>query len=417
MKKAVKFLSIALCAAFGIGGAAAMSACGGGGGGDSCTLVVWLPKADMAFGEVVAEAFQEAHPEKEYTILFGEQAESDAGTRVLNDTENAADVFAFPSDQLMKLVNGGALNPVLGDRLTTLKSEQSEAAVAAATLNVGGEDKTYAYPFTDNTYFLYYNRSKFSEDDLKSIDGILARCSTSEKFAYPLNDGFYSSAFFFGADLGYTVERDEAFAEVEVTTTFGNDTGKAVATAMNTLAHKEKVKGNSTDSSITAGFENGSIIAGVSGIWNKESIKKSLGENFGAAPLPTYTLNGQQKQLVAFAGYKLYGVSQYSQVKADAHEFAKFISSYEMQVKHFEMCGYNPTNKQAAALDKVKTDECVAAIQQVLLNSKSMNDAPTTLWSPMESLGNAMVGTSTTFNVEEQIKALVEAMEVHKKIS
>lgn len=416
MRKAIKMLSIALCAAFGIGASVAMAACdNGGGSGGEVTLVVWLPKADMKFGEEVAEAFQAVHPEKEYTILFGEQAESDAGTRVLNDTENAADVFAFPSDQLMKLVNGGALNPVLEDRLTALKAEQSEAAVAAATVKVQGEDKTYAYPFTDNTYFLYYNRSKFSENDLKSIDGILAQCSASEKFAYPLNDGWYSSAFFFGAGLGYTVERDEAFAEVEVTTDFGNDTGKAVATAMYNLASNPKVKGNSNDSSICMGFENGSIIAGVSGIWNKTSIMESLGENFGAAPLPTYTLNGSQKQLIAFAGYKLYGVSQYSQVKADAHEFAKFMSSYEMQVKHFEMCGYNPTNKQAAGLDKVKNDPCVSAIQKVLLNSKSMNDAPTTLWSPMEALGNAMVGTSTTFNVEQQIKALVEAVEVHKK--
>lgn len=417
MKSKIRTISIMLCLALCLSVVAfGMTACNDGTKkqGGSVNLIVWLAKEDQAFGNEVAEAFQEAYPDKEYNIMFGIQAESDAGTRVLQDTTNAPDVFAFASDHLMKLVNGGALNSVLGDRLETLKSEQTEAAVDSATIKVEGEDKTFAYPFTDNTIFLYYNKSKFSESDLTSVESILAKCTSSQRFAYPLADGFYSSAFFFGAGLGYTVERDDAFAETSVTTDFGNDTGKAVATYMYNLAKNSKVKGDSNDSKIVAGFQDGSVIAGVSGIWNKNAIEEALGENFGVAALPTFKLNGEDKYLTPFAGYKLLGVSQYSENKADAHLFAQFFTSYAMQVKHFEARGYNPTNKQAMALDNIKSDACVAAIQKVLEHSKSTKDVPSSLWSPLESFGNAMVGSSAAFDLDEQLKALVDAIEVKK---
>ena len=94
-----------------------IAACNDDNKGDAILLNVWLPQEDQAFGEEVAEAFKAAHPDKKYTIIFGTQSESDAGTKLLQDVTNAPDCFAFASDQILKLINGGALNRIGGERL------------------------------------------------------------------------------------------------------------------------------------------------------------------------------------------------------------------------------------------------------------------------------------------------------------
>ncbi len=410
-KNFVKLLPLGLCAVMAL---ATCAACGDSDTpttttGDKVTLVVWLPKEDQEFGREVAQAFKTAHPEKQYTFQFGEQAESDASSALLNDVTNAPDCFAFASDQLYPLINGGALNPILGERLTTLKADNTPESVDAATALVGGEEITYAYPITDNTTFLFYNKSKFQESDLATLEGILAKCSKTERFAFPLGDAFYSSSFFFGAGLDYEVERDEAFGETKVTTDIGGETGNAVGQLMANLAKNEKFYGESNDSKIVAGFHDGSVIAGVSGIWNKTAIQRELGENFAAAPLPTFNLNGEPTPMKPFAGYKLFGVCHYSNNKADAHLFAQFFTNYENQIKHFQARGYNPTNKQAMTSDAVKDDVCVKAIQGTLKNAHTMKGVPTTWWTPVGSFGSAMLQSG--FDLKAQLSALVAAIQ------
>ena len=416
MKKAGKIICLALGCGLAL---SALAACGdnrrnsdsGTEKKETITLVVWLPKEDQDFGKAVAEAYKAANPDKKYNFQFGEQSESDAGTRVLQDVTNAPDVFAFASDHLTKLVNGGALNRIGGATLERVKAANTADSVDSATITVNGEEQTYAMPFTDNTFFLYYNKSKLNETDVTSIDGILSKCDAKHQFGYPMNDGWYSSAFYFGKGLGYEVEYDEAFGETKITTDFGSATGESVTNAMWQLVMNEKVKADSDDNKAVAGFQDGSIIAAVSGIWNKNALQETLGENFGVAKLPTYTLNNEQVQLVAFAGYKLFGVCNYSPNKAEAIAFAEFFTNKENQIKHFEERGYSPTNKEAATVDKIKNDPCVKAIQGVLENSKTQKNVPTTLWTPLQALGNDMITKKGSFNLKEQLAAMVTSIQ------
>lgn len=378
---------------------------------ETVTLVVWLPKEDQEFGKAVAEEYKAAHPDKKYNFQFGEQSESDAGTRVLQDVTNAPDVFAFASDHITKLVNGGVLNRIGGPTLERIKAANTAESMDAATVTVNGEEQTYAMPFTDNTFFLYYNKSKLNETDVASIDGILAKCDAKHQFGYPMNDGWYSSAFYFGKNLGYEVEYDEAFGETKITTDFGNETGAAVTNAMWQLVMNEKVKADSDDSKAVAGFQDGSLIAAVSGIWNKNAIQEALGENFGVAKLPTYTLESEQVQLTAFAGYKLFGVCNYSPNKAEAIAFAEFFTNKENQLKHFDARGYHPTNKEAATEEKIVNDPCVQAIQGTLEHCKLQKNVPTTLWTPLQSLGNDMITKKASFDLPKQLAAMVTSIQ------
>jgi arabinogalactan oligomer/maltooligosaccharide transport system substrate-binding protein len=228
-----------------------------------------------------------------------------------------------------------------------------------------------------------------------------------------MKDGWYNTAFYFGKGLGYTVKYDAGLAETEITCNFDNATGEKVTQAMWNLVKDSRVKADADDSKITAGFNDGSIIAAVSGIWNKTAIERYLGDNFAAAKLPTYTLDGEQVQLVSFAGYKAMGVNNYSKNKTDAMEFAEFYTNRENQVKHFKARGFVPTDETARADESVQADICAKAITEQLKYSKTQKEVPSTLWVPLEGLGSAMIAGAQngSFDLKAQLKACVDAIE------
>ena len=73
------------------------------------TLTVWGSQEDQAMLKEMCQAFAAANPDKEYKFLFGVQGEGDAADKVLNDVTSGPDVFSFASDQINKLIAGGAL--------------------------------------------------------------------------------------------------------------------------------------------------------------------------------------------------------------------------------------------------------------------------------------------------------------------
>ena len=381
-------------------------------------LTIWVSESDKAFATSVADAFKAKNPDKNYNIVIDVQGENDVATRVLNDVENAADVYSCSNDQLSKLINGDALTRIAGDRLSRISQANFEGAMEAATVTVKGEDGVYGMPYTDNTFFLYYNKSVLTETDVQSFDGILKKCTANKQFAFPMADGWYTTSFYFGKELGYEVTYDDNLAEKTISCDFDNEMGTAVTAAMWNYVKTAGFKADANDSKITAGFNDGSIIAAVSGIWNKTTIESYLGENFAAAKLPTYTLNKgavneEQVQLKAFAGYKLMGVNNYSKNKTDALDFAEFYTNKENQIKHFEARGFVPTDKEARLDERVQKDVCAKAITEQLSYSKTQKGVPSTLWIPMEGLGSAMITgkQSGNFDIAAQLKACVDAIE------
>lgn len=60
----------------------------------------------------------------------------------------------------------------------------------AATVTYDGD--IYAVPYTSNTWFMYYDKRVFSEDDVKSLDTML----TKGKVSFPFDNGWYLNAFY-----------------------------------------------------------------------------------------------------------------------------------------------------------------------------------------------------------------------------
>ena len=128
-----------------------------------------LDDAQGAWLKTECEAFNEEHPEWNITFDYVTCSESDAKDTVLQDPASAADVFMYANDQIADMVDAGALTKLGGDAAEYVKSSNSEAMAATVTYN----GDIYGVPYTSNTWFMYYDKRVFSEDDVKSLDTMI----------------------------------------------------------------------------------------------------------------------------------------------------------------------------------------------------------------------------------------------------
>ena len=144
---------------------------------EKVTLKVWADQGELTLIEKLCNEFAAAHPEKEYTFEYGAVGAVDGKTRYLEDPAAAADVFLFADDQLVDLVKADALYEV------TRNTDAIIAANTPGSIHAASYEGTlYGYPMTsDNGYFLYYDKSVFTDEDLATLDGILAVANAAGK--------------------------------------------------------------------------------------------------------------------------------------------------------------------------------------------------------------------------------------------
>ena len=155
------------------------------------------------------------------------------------------------------------------------------------------------------------------------------------------------------------------------------------------------------------GVRQGSVIAGVSGVWNSKEMQETWGQNYGAVKMPTYTCAGQQVQMASFVGYKMIGVNAYSAHVDWALKFADWITNEQNQVLRFEMRNQGPSNKNAAASDEVSK---VPAIQAVIAQSEYgvLQRVGNNYWIPCKEFGeNLAAGNPSGKEPQDLIDALV----------
>ena len=383
----------------------ALVACGGGDNNDNnnegnqqkekITLTVWGSQEDQEMLKTMCAAYAAANPDKEYKFLFGVQSESDAADKVLNDVTSGPDVFSFASDQINKLIAGGALARIGGQAEIDVKANNSATSVESASVTINGETQLYAYPCTeDNTLFLYYDKSVLGENDIDNLGELLdAAEAAGKKVHFKLNDdGWYLSSFFFAYDdLAYNVTYDEALKETAVSINYNNANGLKVMKSLVQYVNHPALVIQTDDSKLIAGFTPDAegkveVAAGVSGVWNAKSIKAQLGDNMGVAKLPAVEIGGEEKQLTTYMGCKLMGVNGYSQNKGEAHKLAQWLTNEQNQLLRFETRGFAPSNIKAAANQAVQNDAVLSAVMAQAQYSRAQTSVPGNYWTPMGSL-------------------------------
>ena len=251
----------------------------------------------------------------------------------------------------------------------------------------------------DNGYFLYYDKSVISEEQVKTLDGILAAAQAAgKKMFMDVSNGWYIASFFLAKGrLGIGTDGFQ-------TTDFNNEAGVAAGEAIKALtAHEAFLTGD--DAVLTGGFGD-TIAAGVSGTWNAAAIQEKLGDNYAATKLPTFTVGDQQVQMSSFAGYKLMGVNSLTEYPVEAMALAEWLTNEENQLKRFEMRAMGPSNINAAGNEAVMANPALAALAMQANYAVSQNDVLGTYWGPAEAFGTTMEAK----NYDKEVKALLDEM-------
>ena len=416
MKKIITILALLalVCGVVFAGGDDEKSSTPAASSGERITLTVWGSQEDQAMLKEMCNAYAAANPDKSYKFLYGVQSESDAADKVLNDPESGPDVFAFASDQINKLIQAGALARVGGAILDNLKEVNSPESMDAATVTIGGEDQTYAYPMTgDNTFFLYYDSSKLTAEDVKSLDRMLeVAAATGKQVAFKLyDDGWYLSSFFFAdPELYYKVTYSDDLTESSVFINYDSANGLAVMEALRSYFANPALSANVDDSKIIAGIQSGTIIAAVSGTWNKTQIEAVWGDNMAVAVLPTATIGGKQIALNGFFGYKLIGVNGYSQNKGEAHKLAQWLTNEQNQLLRFQTRGFGPTNKVVKASAEVQNDKVISVVLQQSEYFRTQKGVPGAYWTPMASLTKQFADVDPLTVSDADLQALLDSL-------
>ena len=349
------------------------------------SLRVWGSEEDSELiNQIISSFVSEYSSQANFNITFEPHSESSAKDDILGDVLNAPDVFTFADDQLLALIASGVLKKVPND------SEIAGRNLAAASEAASFNGTLYAYPLTaDNGYFLFYNSKYLTEEDVQTLDGILEVASREgKKFFMEMNSGWYMYSFFGNTDMEIGLNDDGISTYCNWNAKYTNIKGVDVAQAMADIG-KNPGFINAGNDDFGIGAANGSIIAGVSGIWDENEIKDAWGDGYATTKLPTYTVAGQQLQMSSYAGYKLVGVNSRSENAAWANKFADWMTNEQNQALRFSMRGQGPSNTAASSTGEVAQSKGLQALQKQA-EYASLQRVGGTFWDPATNLGTIL---------------------------
>ncbi len=338
---------------------------------ETISLTLWGAEEDQALLGELAQEFQAAYPDQTFDIQIGVESESTAKDTILTDVEAAADVFAFADDQIYDLVNAGALlnleefdemlTQMAGKSLADVKSANVQGAVDAATI----DGSLYAFPrAADNGYFLYYDSSVLTEEDVASWDALLAAADAAgKKVGMTLASGWYNASFFYGAGFHTDLNEDGTTAIDWNGTSESGISGVDVVKGMIGIAGSPAFMAIA-DGDISNQIAGGQLCAVVSGTWDAQACQAAFGDGYAATKLPTYTVGDQQIQQGSVAGYKFVGVNGYSENSGWAVLLAEFITNESSQQKYFDQRESGPSNLNVLNSDAVAENVALAALGQ-----------------------------------------------------
>ncbi len=367
------------------------------------TLTVWASEEDQDLTNKLLEDFKAAYPDVSFDITLGAESESTAKDTILTDVEAAADVYAFADDQINELVQAGALQEVAAHYTYDVAAENVSGAVEAATV----DGKLYAYPMTaDNGYFMFYDSSVFTEDDVKSLEKMVEVADAAgKKIAMDISNGWYIYSFFQGAGLELTLNDDGMTNTCTWNAAGGTDVAQAIIdlTASNVFV-------DMGDEDMATQIAEGNVVACVNGTWRAETAQEAWGDNYAACKLPTFNVAGKDCQMSSYSGYKLVGVNPHSANIGWAMLLAEFLTNEDAQTARFEARGLGPANLAAASSDAVQSNPAISALAAQAAYATPQRVGGN-FWSPAETLGQILAsGNPDGTDLQELLDTTVEGI-------
>lgn len=371
--------------------------------GELIELKVWgAPEEHNLLLELIDE-FKSINLGKNYSITLSNVDPGEATSRYLENPNNAADIFAYANDHINILVDSKVLKNFSGTTYENIITNNNVASsIRAATV----KDNLYGFPFiTNNGYFLYYDTRFFNGSNLsklKNWDSLLSHVKSLDKRVYfDITNGFYLPSFFFSFGIDGELGIDENGKQ---TCNFNNAKGLIAIKAALSIANNPVIE-NGNDTVFTGKFGI-DFVAGVSGIWNYETLKNKIGDNnIGAIKLPEFTVDKVNYQMGSFSGYQLMGVSNHSKYPDEATALANYFTSEEAQLRRFYLYNYAPTNINLLNHKDIKTNKMISALLTQNLYSHPMRDILGSFWTPMGALGDLL--RSGEYNTDAELQSLL----------
>lgn len=375
-------------------------------GKESVRLMVWSPQGDQSkdkgeWLQTCCNAFAEEHPEWDITFVYGVADEASSAGQVSQDAEASADVFLYANDNLTTMTDADPLVKFGGKYREEIEATNSQTSLDSVTK----DGEIYGVPFAINTWFMFYDKSVFSEEDVKNLDTMLEKGVVS----FPFTNSWYLASFYIGNGCTLFGNGTDASAGVD----FGGEKAQEVTDYLIDLESNPNFRIDADGSGI-AGMRDGSINAMFSGSWDAAAVKEALGDNMGVAALPTYTLNGEEKQMYAYAGTKAVGVNAQSDYMVQAVELAIFLANENSQRLHYELEDVVPCHTALLEDEEILSDEVVAAINDTFNRTSILQPnlaEMSNCWTPVENMGKGIRNGSITHeNAAEQTEQMNEAM-------
>ena len=370
---------------------------------EAVTLKVWAPQEDQVDENSwliqVQKQFEAAHPEYKITWDNGVCPEGDAATMVTADPAAAADVYMFANDQLGTLLQAGALAKLGGSYLDQVKADVSATYVNTVTSTDGN---VYGFPVAPNTWFMYYNKELVGDADLTSMESILEKGVV----AFELKNSWYLPSFFFAAGGSLF---GETGADAAAGIKFGGEAGYAATQAVLDLLANPNFKVDG-DGFGNTGLKNGTVVAYFSGSWDFAGLSEALGDKLGAVAAPTVQINGEAKQLKAYAGSKAVGVNPNAKNQKAAMQFAAFLASSDSQLLRFQLRNITPA--VTALIENADVAASIVAVAESATLAYASVAQPTIaemnpVWGPVGTFGtNIADGMVTAENLKDSVDAM-----------
>lgn len=322
-------------------------------------ITVWVAEKAVDLTKKQIEDFNASNTDGiKFNATVEPVSESDAATQMITDVEAGGDLYCFAQDQFARLVQAGALAKLGTKAAETVIANNDAGTVAAATSG----DTLYAYPLTaDNGYFMYYDKSVIPDEDVDSLEKLIADCEAAKKyFAFEMQtSAWYLASFFFGTGCRSEWTCDDTGAFISVNDNFNSDNGLIAVKGMKKLVDSPfHLSAGGADQ-----FKSDAAVL-VSGTWDYETVKEYLGDNMGVTDLPSFEVDGVEYHLGSFNGCKLMGVKpQVDPVKAAAlHKLAQYLTGEQCQMERFEALSWGPSNLVDQASEAVQANPGLAAL-------------------------------------------------------
>lgn len=364
-------------------------------------ITVWVSESEgvTQLTEQQIDAFEEANPGIVINATVEGVTESNSATNMITDVASGADLFCFAQDQLIRLVEAGALTK-LGAAASDIVTNANDAtSLKAATV---GSD-IYCYPLTsDNGYFMYYDKSVVQESSIDDLAAIVADCEAAGRTICMETDSsaWYLASFFFatGCHSDWTMNEDGTFAAVD--DDWDSPNGLIALKGMQQMVKSSMYVSSSDGAQFAAAVPAGVVVTGT---WGASAAKEALGDNYAVADLPSFTVDGTTYHMGSYSGCKLMGVKpQDDAVKtAVLHKLAQYLTSAECQLQRYELVGWGPSNLEAQQSDEVQADPALAALAAQNEFATPQGQIHGSWWDIAKLLGNVAEDSTT----DEELQA------------